>query len=1040
SCLLPSVTAAAAEVPSWLCNPSYDPAVVLPERQGHSPYLGISSTSHRQVEKNLAECQRRRRRRRKKKKKKKKSRRPPLWFWVVCEVSDVWRRKFRFLLGPWGEDRFFIDPVPDRSNLAMDGLPPTQLAVFPKGWRCDLLPRERVARKKVVRFWQASKTRASAVARASVPFAAGQEYVPLEGGQASRNPAATGKCSIDPLGVMDAATRNYIQGKGKEEKEEEEVLSQLCPEALARHAELQERLRLVPGDEQAWLDLVAFQEEYVAALEEASGIHRTHGRARAIRDKKLAVLEQALLRTHGCVSLHLLKIQVLLELGEEARASQAWEELLRLQPGNWRLWLERARFLQAETTLSGFEVAAAGHAYLRALACFRDMQEGRRSSSLAPEDIERHLVEVCRQYAVFLCQCGQWERAVGLLQALLELSLRRPPRVESLPLDQWLTLLEPFWDSGAPRFGESDSQGWAHLMEQPERLLAQQSSKDDEAVSEPTVGEGQDLREAWLSLECHRERHHWLPYRPDLSSGGEGCDDPERMVMLEDLTSALFRLRLPASQMHLLRATVDVLLGGGGGTDSSLVEVDCFQRLPGVDLTMARCFRDSLGFPSGWSQRAGATDFVHRLLAQSQQELFSKEPLLWDEHSLLWMRVFRRADDWTARQRKKAAKALLSEPRREGHLDLWTEYGQLLLDLDLPQEATTLYERALDTVWQPGVLSECRGDRWRLLSAYLDLCLGEHGTSTTRERALLVLSCAGGSLRISEALKGPLRSSALVRAVAALDVQVADPECSSGALRAALWGKALTAGFKAAAALARQWLERARDNAKGLEEAHEAYVRLCTHEVSQGGSQRALRAALHQALQEVPRSASLLWHWASLQAGALGALSTRRQVHLLLDGLVQKQHCPLAWLVALCFELARAQQLDTHRAAGASFTLPHLCNHLRRVLERALESVSHRRCPLLWRLYVHLEMRFGTRDSAKAIFYRALQNCPWAKATCSFVTSRPHVQTLYMDGVHHFPECLQEVADMLLEKGIRLRAPLEEVQLLLDHPDVAPSS
>ncbi|CAN8004680.1 unnamed protein product [Ixodes hexagonus] len=940
------------------------------------------------------------------------------------------RRKFRFLTGLCGEDHFFVDPVPDRSNLAMESLPPAQLAVYPKGWRCDLLPRERAARKKIVRFWQASKCRASGVARASVPFAAGQEYVPLQGGQAPRVPSATGEGTVDPLGVMDPATRNYVQGLSKapaEKEGEEEALSQLCPEALSRQAELQERLRLSPADEQSWLDLVAFQEEYVAALEEASGIHRTHGRARAIRDKKLAVLEQALLRTHGCVSLHLLKIQVLLELGEEARASQAWEELLRLQPGNWRLWLERARFLQAETTLSGFEAAAAGHAYLRALACFRDMQEGRRSTSQAPEDIERHLVEVCRQYAVFLCQCGQWERAVGLLQALLELSLRRPPKVEPLPLDQWLTLLEPFWDSGAPRFGEPDSQGWAHLMEQPERLLAQSSSKDEEVPSEPAVGRDQDLREAWLSLECHRERHQWLPYRPDLSSAGDGCDDPERMVMLEDLTSALFRLRLPASQMHLLRACVDVLLGGGEGADSSLVEVDCFQRLPGVDLTMARCFRDSLGFSWGWSDRVGAADFALRLLQQSQAgcnpwgELFSKDPVLWDEHGLLWMRVIRRADDWGVRQRKKAAKALLSDPRRERHLDLWTEYGQLLLDMQLPQEAMTLYEKALDTVWQPGVLSECRGDRWRLLSAYLDLSLGEHGTATSRERALLVLSCSGGSLRVSEALKGPLRPSALVRAMGALDTLVADPECSSGALRAALWGKYLTAGFKAAAALAEQWLRQARDNGKGLEEAHEAYVRLCTHEASRGGSQRALRAALRQALQEVPRSAALLWHWASLQAGALGALSTRRQVHP--QG--RTSDCPLAWLVALCFELARAQQLDTHRAPGASFTLPHLSNHLRRVLERALESVSHRRCPLLWRLYVHLEMQFGTRDSAKAIFYRALQNCPWAKA-------------LYVDGVRHFPECLQEVADMMLEKGIRLRAPLEEVQLLLDHPDDDP--
>ncbi|CAN8009688.1 unnamed protein product [Ixodes pacificus] len=929
--------AAAAEVPSWLCNPSYDPAVVLPERVPEEEEEEEEEEASTVVEEAVLDAPRKR----------EKAKEQPAQRQQAA--TPIVRRKFRFLLGPWGEDRFFIDPVPDRSNLAMNGLPPTQLAVYPKGWRCDLLPRERVARKKVVRFWQASKTRASGVARASVPFTAGQEYVPLEGGQASRNPAASGKCVVDPLGVMDAATRNYIQGKGKEEQEEEEVLSQLCPEALARHAELQERLRLVPGDEQAWLDLVAFQEEYVAALEEASGIHRTHGRARAIRDKKLAVLEQALLRTHGCVSLHLLKIQVLLELGEEARASQAWEELLRLQPGNWCLWLERARFLQAETTLSGFEVAAAGHAYLRALACFRDMQEGRRSSSLAAEDIERHLVEVCRQYAVFLCQCGQWERAVGLLQALLELSLRRPPRVESLPLDQWLTLLEPFWDSGAPRFGESDSQGWAHLMEQPERLLAQQSSKDDETVSEPTVGEGQDLREAWLSLECHRERHHWLPYRPDLSSGGEGCDDPERMVMLEDLTSALFRLRLPASQMHLLRATVDVLLG---------------QNCPFAEENCKHCLVYAA---------------IHR-----------------------WCHKCLDLPDLLLAVRFKGALTFL--------LYVVPSVSSGATRPFLPFSFLHFSEKFYCTHFIGLFVSKC-----------------------------FMLEKCSETPCIPPIRRGPRLSPSNIIAIAIERMKMAGRSfgVSTTSVVENRWSKSSSGSLKSLNNGTWWWLSVRR---KGLEEAHEAYVRLCTHEVSQGGSQRALRAALHQALQEVPRSASLLWHWASLQAGALGALSTRRQVHPLLDGLVQKQHCPLAWLVALCFELARAQQLDTHRAAGASFTLPRLCNHLRRVLERALESVSHRRCPLLWRLYVHLEMRFGTRDSAKAIFYRALQNCPWAKATCSSMTSRPHAQTLYMDGVHHFPECLQEVADMLLEKGIRLRAPLEEVQLLLDHPDEAPPS
>ncbi|KAK8783767.1 hypothetical protein V5799_009868 [Amblyomma americanum] len=159
-------------------------------------------------------------------------------------------------------------------------------------------------------------------------------------------------------------------------------------------------------------------------------------------------------------------VQVLLECGEEARAGKAWEELLRVHPGNARLWLEHARFLQAETTLSGFHVDAAARGYLRALSCFRDMLEGRRATRREPLEVERNIVEVCRQYGVFLCQCGLWERAVATFQALAELSMRCPPRLAEAPLEEALALLEPFWDSGAPRFGDEGARGWAYLMEQ----------------------------------------------------------------------------------------------------------------------------------------------------------------------------------------------------------------------------------------------------------------------------------------------------------------------------------------------------------------------------------------------------------------------------------------------------------------------------------------------------------------------------------------------------------------------------------------------
>ena len=41
-------------------------------------------------------------------------------------------------------------------------------------------------------------------------------------------------------------------------------------------------------------------------------------------------------------------------------------------------------------------------------------------------------------------------------------------------------------------------------------------------------------------------------------------------------------------------------------------------------------------------------------------------------------------------------------------------------------------------------------------------------------------------------------------------------------------------------------------------------------------------------------------------------------------------------------------------------------------------------------------------------------------------------QTVYLDFAQHFPDQLQEVVDLMTEKGLHLRTPLEELDLLID--------
>ena len=74
-------------------------------------------------------------------------------------------------------------------------------------------------------------------------------------------------------------------------------------------------------------------------------------------------------------------------------------------------------------------------------------------------------------------------------------------------------------------------------------------------------------------------------------------------------------------------------------------------------------------------------------------------------------------------------------------------------------------------------------------------------------------------------------------------------------------------------------------------------------------------------------------------------------------------------------------------------------------------------CALLWRMYVDLEYSKGTPEAfsrAQGVFYRSLQSCPGTKV-------------LYRDAVAILPDTLQQTLDILVEKELHLRAPLEEV-------------
>nr|XP_046268144.1 nuclear exosome regulator NRDE2 isoform X2 [Scatophagus argus] len=182
-----------------------------------------------------------------------------------------------------------------------------------------------------------------------------------------------------------------------------------------------------------------------------------------------------------------------------------------------------------------------------------------------------------------------------------------------------------------------------------------------------------------------------------------------------------------------------------------------------------------------------------------------------------------------------------------------------------------------------------------------------------------------------------------------------------------------------------------------------------------------LRQTLTSALSTWPNNAPLWSIYVQLENRYHSAGRARRFFH----SVTRDNSSVVPRLFAIVAEQQRKQLVDAAlRSCGSDAALSilpenGLSNRIRALYESTISTEMGSRCPLLWRMYMHFLVSEGKVDKATGIFYKALQNIPWVKG-------------LYMDGVQLFPEHLQEFVDVMTEKELRLRLPLEELDILLE--------
>ncbi|XP_038072290.1 nuclear exosome regulator NRDE2-like isoform X2 [Patiria miniata] len=932
---------------------------------------------------------------------------------------------------------------------------------------------------------------------------------------------------FDPLGVYDPSTQAYLGSDPKpshintaKPQHQSAPTSNRLSAFTKTTASYNRHLHDNPQDIPKWLEFIRFQDtaefDTLVSTSDISGSNaKQSGRkrtAKMIAEKKLAILEKALLKNPDSVPLQLEQLEIGKEFWDMSQQTRQWEKLLKSNPDNIPLWREYLLFKQAY--FSAFSVSKVAGLYGR---CFRKLVARQKDlDGCEAVELENQLLDLFVSLCHFWRQAGHTEKAVAAYQAMIELNCFCPQQFQQDTHAQGqIAFLETFWDSAEPRFGERGAKGWASWMQKKQRggwAQIQEPQSDDRALEEssnPSMNSSdQPLWQAWMREEVFREQSHFAPWRPDEAKGEteEDCEDPERMVLFDDIGQALFRLSSQQNQFRLVLFFLDFLgvsvprclLEGPGevANTTGIYLEQPSQILPPVckpTLTLSGVAGNcrtleqfERNVDSAKRSRIRDTNTQNKALEDFVEEVFVRIIPVFPEQAqtkLLLMRLdfhikkaLMSTDDKRGQKKrlkdaKRFAKKLLSQEENRNNLDLWAALARWEHSLNNTDEAKRVLQTALIFLGQPKTETD-RHAATRLVWTFADMfvqydstpasSVGAVNGSNTEVLHLLTAVAEGGVFTPLQEVPGQCVSATrilkarrnyqemMTQALASYSKECDENTelsewCRPSGSYIVHLAKCfaifqyLTVGMKAASVVYESSLSALkRSGSRGSdftsprqvrvdqELLTTAHVRLFSaHAYSNPGPLGTLRNLIKTSLADYPSSPELLDAFIHSEAKSHIAGRVRRYF----DQVTRRSNHPIQWLFAIRAELLRQEAVLAATTAaevkdllaqqiGVSLPESGISNRIRALFDRACESQHSRHCVLLWRMYMQFEVQQGNLKRAESIFYSALQHCPWAKV-------------LYMDAVRYFPTKLQDCQDLLMEKELRIRAPLEEVELLI---------
>ncbi|XP_052272144.1 nuclear exosome regulator NRDE2-like isoform X2 [Dreissena polymorpha] len=848
--------------------------------------------------------------------------------------------------------------------------------------------------------------------------------------------------------ILDKSTSLYVQGLGKKVEETMEETEIELDEMRMKVGEFNRKLRAEPKNVKLWLEFVQFQNEiaYETVRSQDAGCDKKVTE-RGMLEKKLSIIEKALEHNPGHIDLLLARIELNAEIQDSVKINKEIEQLLFVHPANKGLWKYYLEFNQSRLTL--FSVSKQCRLYHKCLKAMLGIHSGVVQTHSVPANLGEDITEIFLQYCYFLKQVGFKERAVASFQALMEFNFFCPPSLKSVALETKISAFEVFWENDSAKLGTKCASGWKNnLREGQQNADGEPANSFFEEKEEEIIGRNNPKYKTWLEIELLREEHHWLPWKPNTSQGEteDSCDDPERMVVFDDIRPILFEVP-EKHHYHLVLAFIEFLGYRSHDCGPSIFakSVEALHDKSGLKVSIGKiCKVQSLNDDNSdtlYIVNTFAVTLLRQLIPCFSNHIGTSLTLL-----ALQIELSRfRTNNLTKNDKKEIRKIMknaLKEDRNRNNLEVWSMYVNLERMIGKTGEAGGIVETAL-SMYSGKSIEQVNSESYGLIAlctTYCEILLGidlcdptsllarQPGISMAIKKKVMGLLCnlmEGKKFSPSDenvinpasVLKTTSKFVKSIDSAAQMFSQTSD-ECCKQTVLQLTWCYAVFC-------LSRTDLKSCLDAIESASENISSYtndktfrkvfytfqLKLIVYYMSVASTPLStLRVYLDRALTDFPEEAVFLSLFLDVERKS--KISGRMNRYF--DRLCRSLVSPVPLLIAvqhLCDVLEKRNTEDDTVSPG-------LVHRARNWLELGLSQTSLQHSPRIWRLYLTLENMVAS-GRQKGIFYRAVQQCPWVKS-------------IYLDGVKYLGDSeLQEIVDLMTEKEIRVQIPVEELDILI---------